>query len=105
MYYRERGLAGQVFIVMMAIVLACVIGGALWWFVFDKPVRDNAFNHQVQGIISEYCTAPHATDREYARQDLKQLEEGKPDLFKSLPDDLRYTAQNVINNDYEGACR
>lgn len=95
------GLIVGTIIVVLAII---VIGSVAWWFFYQKPLVDTAFNSQVQGLVSEYCTAPRAPDEEAARIQLKTLVAGKPDSFNQLPSQLKQEAQAVMNNDRRSAC-
>lgn len=79
----------------IAIILVCAIGTLFWQNVINKPYRDNAFNGQVQGLITEYCTAPRSDDQLAARQQLMQLIDGKPDEFKTVPSTLQDKAKEV----------
>lgn len=90
---------GGAFLVLL--LIACLV----WRQVFFQPYADSAFNSQVQGLVTEYCTAPRSDDQEAARQQLKQLIDGKPDEFSTLPTALQTTAQEVYNDQRKEACQ
>lgn len=82
-------------------ILLCVIGALVWQNVINRPYQDNAFNGQVQGLITEYCTAPRTDDQQGARQQLMQLMDGKPDNFKAMPSTLQDKAKEVYYDNRE----
>lgn len=93
-----------VFLVSVVIVVVILISTAMALFV-SFPQHEHAFNTQVQGLITEYCTAPRAEDAQGARQQLMHVIEGDPDSMNRLPGALHSRAQAVYSNERESACQ
>ena len=91
-------------VIFGVVVGAILIGSLIWYLAYYKPLADNAFNSEVQGLVTEYCTAPRQDDELAARSQLSNLVAGKPDQFHNLPSELKQKAQAVVNNDINGAC-
>jgi hypothetical protein len=92
--------------VVIALVL---LGGSLIGYlinhqVYTVPLENKAFNSQVQGLVTEYCTAPQAADEQAARSQLSNLVAGDQADFNNLPSALKQKAQAVVNDDVKGAC-
>lgn len=102
--FSEWFAAHAILVIGGAFLVLMLIAGLVWRQVFYQPYVDSAFNGQVQGLVSEYCTAPRSDDQEAARQQLKQLIDGKPDAFQQLPTALHTTAQAAYSNNRQGAC-
>lgn len=100
----EWDLARVLLVLGITLVLVFIIGGVIWRAIFFQPYQESAFNSQVQGLITEYCTAPRVPDQEGARQQLIQLVDGKPDDYKNIPTALHNRVQLVYENNRNGAC-
>src|SRR4051812_41529040 len=102
---REGCFLLSVYGVLLGVVVgAILIGSLIWYLAYYKPLADNALNSEVQGLVTEYCTAPRQDDELAARSQLSNLVAGKPGEFNSLPSELKRKAQAVVNNDINGAC-
>lgn len=96
--------AHAVLVIGGAFLVLALIAGLVWRQVFYQPYADAAFSGQVQGLVTEYCTAPRTDDQQGARQQLVQLIDGKPNDFNALPTALHNRAQGVYSNN-RGACQ
>src|SRR6266496_521748 len=94
--------------VIYGVIVAAILGISLIGYLiihqtYTVPLENKAFNSQVQGLITEYCTAPQVADEQAARSQLSNLQAGRPDDFNNLPSALKQKAQAVVNNDTRGA--
>lgn len=97
------------FLVMMAILaFGIVIFGGILWGVFYEPYQQHAFTSEIQGLITEYCSAPKKADKDAARMQLKTVIEGDSYRFKQLPDalskDANLVASDSLTIDEGGVC-
>ena len=97
------GLGLVTIIVVIVFIGILATGSFAWWYVYDQPLVNNAFNSEVQGLVTEYCTAPRAADQEAAKTQLVTLANGNPNNFSNLPGPLKKEAQ-AVENDQRSAC-